>query len=71
MVAQTTQAIDPAKVEAFAGRMLQVLNGGMLSLLISVGHQTGLFETLAGLHPAPRRRSRPPPGYTSATCVSG
>lgn len=47
MVAQATRDIDPARVEAFAGRMMQILNDGMLTLLVSVGHQTGLFESMS------------------------
>ncbi|GGW62089.1 MULTISPECIES: class I SAM-dependent methyltransferase [Streptomyces] len=45
-------APDPAKQEAFAGRLLEVLNGASLALLTSVGHQTGLFDTLSTLPPA-------------------
>ncbi|MFB6888236.1 class I SAM-dependent methyltransferase [Kitasatospora sp. NPDC056327] len=43
---------DPAKQEAFAGRVLQVLNDACLALMTSVGHQTGLFDTMAGLAPS-------------------
>jgi 2-polyprenyl-3-methyl-5-hydroxy-6-metoxy-1,4-benzoquinol methylase len=42
-----TIEIDAARAEAFAGRALQILNDGMLTLLLSVGHQTGLLDTLA------------------------
>jgi SAM-dependent methyltransferase len=42
----TTQ-VDPARAEAFAGRTIQILNDAMLSLLLSVGHQTGLLDVLA------------------------
>jgi hypothetical protein len=31
---------------AFAQRLTDVLNGGALSLMISVGHRTGLFEAM-------------------------
>lgn len=48
----TTQTIDQAKAEAFAGKMLEVLTGGTLSLMFSVGHRTGLFDTLAALPPS-------------------
>jgi 2-polyprenyl-3-methyl-5-hydroxy-6-metoxy-1,4-benzoquinol methylase len=41
--------LDQAKVEAFGGTMMGVLNGGMLSLMTSIGHQTGLFEAMADL----------------------
>ncbi|HVE64480.1 MAG TPA: methyltransferase domain-containing protein [Mycobacteriales bacterium] len=40
---------DPVAVEEFAGRLLGVLNSGALSLMISVGHRTGLFDTMSGL----------------------
>ena len=48
----TTQELDQAKAEEFAGQMLNVLNGAALALMTSIGHQTGLFDTLAGLPPA-------------------
>ena len=41
--------IDAAKAEAFAGKMLGVLNHGMLTLMMSLGHQTGLFDAMAKL----------------------
>ncbi|MFC8449554.1 class I SAM-dependent methyltransferase [Kitasatospora sp. NPDC057223] len=48
----TVQELDPAKQEAFAGRMVQMLNDGCLALMSSLGHQSGLFDTLAGLPPS-------------------
>ena len=59
-----TTEIDATPAEAFAGRMLEILNDGMLTLLLSIGHQTGLFDTLASVEPATseelarRRRAR-------------
>jgi ubiquinone/menaquinone biosynthesis C-methylase UbiE len=41
--------------EDFGGRMLSILNDGMITLLISVGHKTGLFDALAD---NPRATSR-------------
>ena len=41
--------IDQSKAEAFAGKMLEVINHGTLSLMISVGHRTGLFDTMSQL----------------------
>ena len=32
--------------------MVGVLNGGMLSLMISIGHKTGLFDKMAELPPS-------------------
>jgi len=46
------EAINEQRAEAFAEKMLGVLDGASLALLISVGHQTGLFEALSGLGPA-------------------
>ncbi|MAY74487.1 MAG: transcriptional regulator [Phycisphaerae bacterium] len=33
----------------FAGRLLGIVNNGALSLMISIGHRTGLFDTLASM----------------------
>ena len=38
--------------EQFAERMFTIFNNAALSLLLSVGHQVGLFETLAGMRPS-------------------
>lgn len=43
---------DPARAEAFAGRLLATLNNGALCLMVSVGHRTGLFDTMRALSPA-------------------
>ncbi|MEU9040834.1 MULTISPECIES: class I SAM-dependent methyltransferase [unclassified Kitasatospora] len=43
---------DAVKQEAFAGRMVQVLNDACLGFLTSLGHQTGLFDLMAGLAPS-------------------
>ena len=40
---------DADRAEAFAGRMLDLLNSGALAVMISVGHRTGLFDALADL----------------------
>lgn len=49
-----TQALsfDPAKAEAFANRMLDILNSGAIALMTSIGHRTELFDTLAELPPS-------------------
>src|SRR5688500_4794616 len=44
--------LNPAKTEKFAGTMMSILNGGMLSLMTSIGYQTGLFEVMACLPPS-------------------
>ena len=48
----TNQELDQAQVEAFAGRLLGILQGGAQTLLLSIGHRTGLFDTLATLPPS-------------------
>ena len=40
---------DNTKSEAFAGKLLEIINGGCLSLMVSVGHKTGLFDTMSEL----------------------
>ena len=43
---------DQARADAFAGKMLAVLNGGALALMTSVGHRVGLFDAMCGLKPS-------------------
>jgi len=38
--------------EEFAGRVLQILNDGAVALMVSIGHKTGLFDTMAELPPS-------------------
>ncbi|TDO34295.1 methyltransferase family protein [Kribbella sp. VKM Ac-2527] len=47
-----TQIFDQTRAEAFGAELAGVLNHGTLALLLSIGHQTGLFDTLATLPPA-------------------
>ena len=39
-------------MDAFAERALGIINGAGLGYVLSVGHRTGLFDTLAGMAPA-------------------
>jgi 2-polyprenyl-3-methyl-5-hydroxy-6-metoxy-1,4-benzoquinol methylase len=48
----TQQNIDQARSEAFAEYMLGVLNHAALSLMISIGQKTRLFDLLAQLPPS-------------------
>jgi ubiquinone/menaquinone biosynthesis C-methylase UbiE len=48
----TTETIDQARAEAFAGQVIGALNSAFTTLMISVGQRTGLFDTLAGLPPS-------------------
>ena len=43
---------DKTRAEAFAGKMLDILNGGTVSLMISIGHQTCLFDVMSKLPPS-------------------
>jgi 2-polyprenyl-3-methyl-5-hydroxy-6-metoxy-1,4-benzoquinol methylase len=47
-----TNALNQAQVEAFADKMLGMLNGAALALMTSIGHRTGLFDTMATLAPS-------------------
>jgi SAM-dependent methyltransferase len=47
-----TPAGPTADPEAVAARMIGILNDGAICLLAGVGHELGLFDTLAGLPPA-------------------
>ena len=44
--------LDPARLETFGRQMGEVLNHGTLALLMSIGHQVGLFDALAELPPS-------------------
>lgn len=48
----TTQQIDQERAGAFAGQMMQLLNHAFTAPLFSIGHQTGLFDTMATLPPS-------------------
>ncbi len=48
----TTNELDQGRAEAFAERMIGVLNDGALGLTTSIGHRTGLFDVMAGLPPS-------------------
>ncbi len=45
-------SINVESSEAFAGKLVELLNGGALALMISVGHRTGLFDAMADGPPA-------------------
>lgn len=45
-------APDTVKQEAFAGRMVQVVNDTCLGLMAGLGHQSGLFDRMATMAPA-------------------
>jgi 2-polyprenyl-3-methyl-5-hydroxy-6-metoxy-1,4-benzoquinol methylase len=48
----TTNEMDQARAEAFAERMLGVVNDAAIALMTSIGHRTGLFDVMSGLPPS-------------------
>jgi SAM-dependent methyltransferase len=48
----TTQELDQTAVEQFAGQVVGWLNGAAIVQALSIGHHTGLLDTLAGLPPS-------------------
>ena len=48
----STNGLDQQTAEAFAERIVDVLNDGALALMTSIGHRTELFDTMADLPPA-------------------
>jgi ubiquinone/menaquinone biosynthesis C-methylase UbiE len=45
-------SFDQEKAEAFANRMVDVLNHAAITLMVSIGHQVNLFDTMTGQPPA-------------------
>ena len=45
MIDHTT--FDAQKAEAFAGSLIEILNKSSLALMISIGHRTGLLDTMS------------------------
>ncbi|HKQ74733.1 MAG TPA: class I SAM-dependent methyltransferase [Blastocatellia bacterium] len=56
MTKQAAKTINEAEAQAFADRLLDTLNKAAAALMISVGHRTELFDTLADLPPATSER---------------
>jgi ubiquinone/menaquinone biosynthesis C-methylase UbiE len=48
----STNGFNQQKADAFTEKMVDVLNYGSLALMTSIGHRTGLFDTMAALPPA-------------------
>jgi SAM-dependent methyltransferase len=42
-----TETFDQDRAEAFAGRLLELYTGGLLGLMVDIGHRTGLFAAAA------------------------
>ncbi len=53
----TTESIfNEQKAEQFSVQLLDTVNKAAVALMTSIGHQTGLFDTMAGLPPATSER---------------
>ena len=48
----TTTRLDPNKAEAFAERLLDILNSGAIALAMSLGHRTKLWDAMENLPPS-------------------
>jgi 2-polyprenyl-3-methyl-5-hydroxy-6-metoxy-1,4-benzoquinol methylase len=46
-----TTTVDTEKRDAFAERLMGMFNGGVTALMVSLGHRTGLFDTMADGQP--------------------
>ena len=48
----STIPFSSAKADDFANRLLTILNQSSLCLMMSIGHRTGLFDTMSNLQPS-------------------
>jgi 2-polyprenyl-3-methyl-5-hydroxy-6-metoxy-1,4-benzoquinol methylase len=44
--------IDLSRKDQFAGRLVEALNAGAMTMMLSIGHRTGLFDTMSRMDPA-------------------
>lgn len=56
MSQQAAKTLNESQANAFVGYMLDILNKAGAALMVSVGHRTRLFDTLADLPPATSER---------------
>ena len=49
-------AFDDTRAQAFLERSAETLNAGAVAVMMSIGHRTALFDTMAGLPPASSAR---------------
>jgi SAM-dependent methyltransferase len=52
---QAGRTWDTPGAEAFAERLVDIFNAGAATLMISIGHRTGLFDTMSEMPPATSR----------------
>lgn len=46
------ETLEPTRTELFSQKLAESVNGAALSLMTSIGHRTGLFDTMNGMEPA-------------------
>ena len=51
-MSEITVPLDETRAAAFGEKMAGILNGGAIAMMTSIGHRTGLFDTMATLPPA-------------------
>ena len=61
--------LDTARTRAFAEQALGIVNGGFLSVMLGVGHRTGLLDTLATLEAATSDRIAAIPGWQANRAI--
>ncbi|MXQ11740.1 class I SAM-dependent methyltransferase [Microvirga makkahensis] len=47
-----THRLDQQTAEAFAARAADIVNSGAIAIMLSIGHRTGLFDTMAKMSPS-------------------
>ncbi len=52
----TATRLDTNKAEAFAERLLDILNSGAIALAMSIGHRTKLLDAMENLPPSTSRQ---------------
>ncbi len=68
---QIARTFSEDRANAFAERLIKGLNEAALSLMTSIGHRAGLFDTLATLPPLLPAILPTKPDSTNAMCASG
>jgi len=56
MSTQVLEQVNKSRADLFAEKMLGALNGAGVALMTSIGHRTGLYDTMASLPPSTAAR---------------
>ncbi len=51
-ILEKEHGFDHSAAEAFAGKVGDLLDAGAVAVMMSIGHRTGLFETMSGMPPS-------------------